>query len=202
MVLHLRNKLSTNVTRSLWIVCPKVALDCDRIEDFGANVTSNVSILMHSLLVIVKATRVRKLDATLNAQDWSFWFVLFRLFWSKRLGSLTGVLAQTFNSLPTLGAVLVAHVENLELCQLLPRSLPLRVALALLLQGLLVGNLHAPHLLLFAELLERFHLFVGVLVDFLVPFQVACLLERFFANITCELVFGVFSAFVLPKKFL
>ena len=170
MVLHLRNKLSTNVTRSLWIVCPQVTLDCDRIEDFGANVASNISILMHRPLVIVKATRVMKLDTTLNAQDWSFWFVLFLLFWSKRLGSLTDVLAYTFNSLPTLGAELIAHVENLELCQLLPRSLPLWVAVAVLHQDLLVGNLHASHLLLFAELLEWFHLYVGVLVDSLMPF--------------------------------
>ena len=170
MVLHLRNKLSTYVTRSLWIVCLKMALDCHRIEDFGANVASNISIPMHRPLVIVKATRVTKLDTTLNAQDLNFWFVLFRLFWSKRLGSLTDVLAQTFNSLQTLGAVLIAHVENLELCQLLPSSLPLWVALAILHQGLLVGDLHAPHLLLFAELLEWFHLYVGVLVDFLVPF--------------------------------
>ena len=93
MVLHLRNKLSTYVTRSLWIVCLKMALDCHRIEDFGANVASNISIPMHRPLVIVKATRVTKLDTTLNAQDLNFWFVLFRLFWSKRLGSLTDVLA-------------------------------------------------------------------------------------------------------------
>ena len=66
--------------------------------------------------------------------------------------------------------MLIAHVENLELCQPLPSSLPLWVALAILHQGLLVGDLHAPHLLLFAELLEWFHLYVGALVDFLVPF--------------------------------
>ena len=93
MVLHLGHKLSTNVTRSLWIVCPKMTLDCHKIEDFGANVASNISIPMHRPLVIVKATRVMKLDATLNAQDCHFWFVLFRLFLSKSLGSLTDVLA-------------------------------------------------------------------------------------------------------------
>ena len=69
MVLHLCHKLSTDVTRSLWIVCPKVTLDCYRIEDFGANVASNISILMHRPLVIVKTTRVTELNTTLNAQD-------------------------------------------------------------------------------------------------------------------------------------
>ena len=93
MVLHLCNKFSTFVTRSLWIVCPKVTFNCHRIEDFGANVTCDISILMHRPLVIVKATRITELNSTLNAQDWSFWFVLFLFFWSKRLGSLTDVLA-------------------------------------------------------------------------------------------------------------
>ena len=156
---------------------------------------------MHRPLVIVKATRVRELDTTLNAQNWSFWLFLFGLFGSKRLGSLTDVLIQTFNDFPTLGAVLVTHVEYLELSQLLPRplTLPLWIALALLHQSLLMCKLQPSHLLLFAQIVERFHLFVGILVDFLVPFQVARLLKRFCTNIACELVFDVNSAFVLPN---
>ena len=173
MVLHLSNKFSTFVTRSLWIVCPKVTLDCHRIKDFGADVTRDISILMHCPLVIVKATRVTELNSTLNAQDWSFWFVLFGLFQSERFWSLTDVLAQTLNNLLTLGAVLVTQVEHLEFSQLLPSSFPLWIALALLHPGLLVGKLHASHLLLFAELLEGFQPFIAFVVDFLVDFQVA-----------------------------
>ena len=93
VMLHLCNKFSTNVTWSLWIMCPKVTLDCHRIKDFGANVTSNVPILMHRPLVIVKPTRIRELNTTLNAQNWSFWLFLFGLFWPKKLGSLPNVLA-------------------------------------------------------------------------------------------------------------
>ena len=43
VVFHLCHKFSTNVTWSLWIMCPKVTLDCHRIEDFGANVPIIVS---------------------------------------------------------------------------------------------------------------------------------------------------------------